>query len=88
MKLITLSFWSFAQIFVFCDTSERVCTNFAAIDIYSDCNWYAFPMHIQHDMLIIIANSKRRVVLTGFGNIVCNRETFNKVIAIQIGIKM
>lgn len=78
-KLGVLIFWSFIQIFIFCDTSERVTSHFREVDMYYLCDWYAFPAVVRRMMPIIIVNTNKRVVISGYGNVSCTRETFNRV---------
>lgn len=47
MGMCVLAFWSFIQIFVFCDSSEFVAIHFDKIDIYQR-NWYEFPARVRH----------------------------------------
>lgn len=77
--MLLLAWWSFVQIFVFCDSSEHVTIKFDEIDIYQS-NWYAFPARVRRALPIVILNTQEPVVLKGFGNIICTRETFQKVI--------
>lgn len=79
MRLILLTFWSFVQIFVFCDMSEYVTSHFNEIDFYNKCDWYSFPTVIRHLMPTLIVNTQQPVVVKGFGNISCTRETFKRV---------
>lgn len=83
MKMILLAFWSFIQVFVLCDLSERVNNNFNEIDFYQ-CNWYEFPIHIRRLIPTIILYTKKPIILEGFGNIKCTRETCLQVIWIDI----
>lgn len=73
-----MTFWSFVQIFVFCDSSERVDLKFDEIDFYQ-CEWYSFPPNVQRSLPIVIANTQLPVVLEAFGGLACTRETFQRV---------
>lgn len=78
LRMTLLAFWSCVQIFVLCDSSERVITHFKAIDIYQ-CDWYAFPICVRRTLPIVIVNTQQPVVLKGVANIQCTRNTFRKV---------
>lgn len=84
LRLSLLTFWSFVQIYVFCDSSAYVTRHFREIDIYNECEWYAFPASVRRSMPIIIVNAQEAVILKGFGNILCTRETFKRVIWIGL----
>lgn len=77
--IILLMFWSFVQIFVLCDSSERVTGRFDEIDMYNQCDWYLFPMRIQRFLPTVIASTQQSVVLNALGYIPCKRETFKRV---------
>lgn len=79
LKAFILIFWSFVQLFVICDCSERVTTRFNEIDIYLNCNWYLFPMGVRRMLPTIMMNTQKHVGLRAFGNIPCNRNKFEKV---------
>lgn len=78
-KLCVLIFWTFIQIFIFCDTSEYVSSHFRELDMFYLCDWYAFPPVVQRMMPIIIVNTNKRVVISSYGNVLCTRETFQRV---------
>lgn len=78
-KLCVLIFWTFLQIFIFCDTSEYVSSHFRELDMYYLCDWYAFPPVVQRMMPIIIVNTNKRVVINSYGNVLCTRQTFQNV---------
>lgn len=86
LQLCVLAFWSLAEMFVFCETSERVIGRFDEIDIYNQCDWYSFPIRVQRIIPIIVISTQQSVVLeafgTRFGNIPFSRETFERVISL------
>lgn len=65
--------------FILCETGEIVAGRFDEIDLYEECDWYIFPCQIQRLLPIIIINMRRTVAIQAFGNILCARETFKKV---------
>lgn len=79
VKGSVLAVLSFTQIFIFCDTSEQVTSRFIEIDVYVICDWYKYDRDTCRLFPIIIANSQQPVILKGYGNILCTRETFKKV---------
>lgn len=80
LRLFILTFWSFAQVFVFCDSSERLTSGFEEIDIHYLCDWYLFPIRFRRMLPTIITSTQKPVILEGFGNVMCTRELFKKVI--------
>lgn len=78
-KTFILLFVTVIQIFVFCETSERMSIEFDKIDFYGDWNWYSFPMTVRRILPIIILNAQVPMTLSGAGNEKCSRETFKKV---------
>lgn len=43
------------------------------------CKWYLWPIEMQKSMIIFIVGTQEPVLIRGFCNIVCIRETFKKV---------
>lgn len=77
---LTLMFWSFVVMFIYCDFGERVCSGFNEIHTgVEECDWYQFPIEMQR-MLLIIMTIDEPIVLNGFANVVMTRETFKKVV--------
>lgn len=66
---------------MFCEAGHMVgnrCVGFS--DAIGQCKWYLFPIKIQQMLIIVMANSQNSTPIHGFGNILCSRETFKKVI--------
>lgn len=80
VKISILLFWSVVEIFVFCETSERLTIEFDEIDFYNEWDWYLFPNEVRRILPTIIINVQEPVALQGYGNITCTRETFKRVI--------
>lgn len=77
---ILIMFWSFAQIFLFCEFGERLIDRFAEIDNEMfGWNWYKFPIGVQKILPLIMKGTQKPVKVEGFGNIQCARETFKIV---------
>lgn len=79
-KIFILLFITVFQIFVFCETSERLTIVYNKIDFYNDWDWFVFPIKIRRILPVIILNVQMPMKFNGFGNITCSRETFNKVL--------
>lgn len=78
---LAILFVVFAYLYMFCELGEKVSKQFEMFDdALSQCNWYAFPLKIQRILIIFMANSQDPAFLRGYGNILCTRETFKKVI--------
>lgn len=72
---------SFTQVFVICESSQIVGDRFNEIDFYSQCDWYKYPNHIQRLLPVLIINTTQQpIYIKGFGNFLCNRETFRSVV--------
>lgn len=74
-------FWTFAFVLIFCELGEMVSSQFVAFNgSLERCNWYLFPIDMQQLMITAITNAQQPIEIGAFGNIVCTRETFKKVI--------
>lgn len=72
--------WSYIGIFIFCEFGERVTNEY--IDVDNEINqldWYLYPLRIQQFMIMTIAGSAQPVVIRGYGNCLCTRESFKNV---------
>lgn len=75
-------FWTFIFILMFCELGEMVCNQFEMFnDSLEQCNWYSLPIEMQQMMIIFMANAQQPTWISGFGNILCTRDTFKKVIS-------
>lgn len=79
IRLSILTFWSFVQVFVFCDSSERLTGGFEEIDMYCLCDWYLFPMQVRRMLPTVIKSTQKPVIFEGYGNVMCTREMFKRV---------
>lgn len=76
---IIMMFWSFSQMFVFCNNAENVNSGFEELsDSLYCCDWYCLPYDIRR-MLPIVLIATQKPVLRGSGNIPCSREAFKEV---------
>lgn len=75
-----LVFWSFVIIFIVCELGQRLTNEF---DTYNhtlyQCNWYAFPIELRHMFIVVLMNAQQPVVIKGFADTLCARESFEKV---------
>lgn len=72
--------WILLILFLLCNSGGFVTGAFGEIDIYEQCDWYLFPRNVKRMLPIIITICQKRTVVQGFGNILCTRETYARVI--------
>ena len=48
-------------------------------DAIYQLDWYTFPSEIQRMLPTLMINAQQEVNIKGFGNVLCTRETFQKV---------
>lgn len=84
MPPLTEMVWSFFMIAIYCEMSEKV---IAAFDEFNDelvgCDWYLLPNELQQMYLTFILNTQQPKIIRGYGNILCTRDTFKKVMVFQ-----
>lgn len=69
---------------IFCESGETVRIQFEMLnDVIGQGNWYLFPSEMQHMFIIAMANAQHQILIRGYGNSLCTRETFRKVIDID-----
>lgn len=80
--LIFASTVSIATTFPYCYYSAHVSLRMQAIgdSTYISFAWYKFPASVQKNILLIIENSERPKIFSGYGTINCSLETFRKVV--------
>lgn len=83
MELISpliLIFWSFASVSMYCEFGTAVTDEFARFsDELCQCAWYSLPNGIQKMLVIFIAETQEPIIVRGFCNIMCTRQTFKTV---------
>lgn len=80
MALFGEIFWSIACIFLFCEFGNMVTIEFEDLnEIIGQLNWYSYPNDVQRMMPIIMIVAQESVIIHGYGNIACVRESFVKV---------
>lgn len=81
VKRINLSFWSFINIYAFCEMGQMATNQFDEFETKLDeCNWYLFEMKLQRIYLMFLANAKQPTTINGYGHIECVRVSLKKVI--------
>ena len=48
-------------------------------DAIYQLDWYTFPSEIQRMLPTLLMNAQQEVIIKGFGNMICKRETFKTV---------
>lgn len=72
--------WSIVFIFFACEIGEMLSNEFNTInDEFYRCRWYLLPAQMRRVFWMILANTQQPVVIEGYGNVSCMRETFKKV---------
>lgn len=76
-------FWSFALILFFCEFGAMVTGEFVAFnERLHQCNWYFFPIEVQRIFLIFMLDAQEPMLICGYGNITCTRDSFKNVIIV------
>lgn len=79
-RTLGLLFWSFTIILLTCYFGEMVTTQFENFSSELEkCNWYTFPNDFQKMFVILLQNAQKPVIIYGFGNVFCMRDTVKKV---------
>lgn len=78
--VILYVFYAFLVLFVYCEFGQHLSSGFELLndDIYQ-FNWHLLPVDLQRTWNIILVTTQRPVQLAGFGNYICNRESFQRV---------
>lgn len=72
---------SYAQLFKTQKYYVKVGEQFNLLDdALCECDWYLFPMEMQQIFITVMAGTQQPTIVQGFGNVLCTRETFSKVI--------
>lgn len=77
---LILMTWCFITLYCYSEFGEMVTNEF---QLFSDrtiqCEWYLFPHGMQRIFVIFINDVQQPVLIRGYGNIQCTRETFKAV---------
>lgn len=81
MMPVLAAFWFFCSVFIFCEFGENVCSEFDELkNAVCESDWYIFPIEVQRSLPFLLMVTQKQIVPRGFGNILCNRESFQTVI--------
>lgn len=84
-RLYTLIFNPFLISFLYCELGEMIKNEF---NIFNEelcqCKWYLFSIDVQRMILIFMSDAQQPMLLRGYGNIVCTRNSFKNVIFFRI----
>lgn len=76
-------FWSFALVFLTCEFCEQLTKHFEMLeDAVCQCNWHLFSLKMQRIFVVVLTSAQQPVAIEGFGNALCTRDAFKKVIVI------
>lgn len=80
IRLFIILFWSIIFIFFICEFGEKTTDYFNQLNgaLY-ECDWYTYPIEIQRMLPIILQATQNPIVLQGYGNVFCLRDTFKTV---------
>lgn len=74
---------SFVLIFIYCEFGERVNIGCEEIyDVICQLNWYSYPIEMQRMIPNILIATEQSVIVKGFGNCSCTRESLKKVCSV------
>lgn len=80
LRPIIASIVSLALILLLCEFGETVVDRFELVDDkLCQCEWYLFPVGMQKPLAIFMLFTQQPVMIRGFANVRCVRETFKKV---------
>lgn len=71
---------AFVLIFLLCELGETVTNQHELLnDELCQCDWYLFSVGMQKLLVIFISLTQQPVLIRGFANIQCVRDTFKRV---------
>lgn len=77
---VIIVFWAFILIFSYCELGKKVTNAFNDFnEQLCQAKWYLLSVDIQRMLLIFMSDAQQPVLLRGFGNIVCTRDSFKNV---------
>lgn len=80
INALILVFWSFIPLAVYTSCGHAVSNQFEMFyQEVCQCNWYFFPVELQHILMIVVLNTQKPTIIRGLGNACCTREAFKKV---------
>lgn len=73
-------FYTFFTLFAYCEFGERGTHQFNQFnERFCNCDWYLFPIEMQHIYAIGLVGVQQPVIIEGYANTVCTRDAFKKV---------
>lgn len=77
---LLMVFWSFAFIFFYCELGQSVTNQFNHFDdALCQCKWYLCSVDLQQMLLTFMSDTQQPMLLRGYANIVCARDSFKNV---------
>lgn len=74
-------------IFYLCESGEMVTNQYKVLDFgLYQCDWYSFPIRMQRSLVVFMSYTQQPVMIQGFANVRCIRDTFKKV-NLDLGIE-
>lgn len=81
LRILIMVFYSNALILCICECGEMITNQFNMFRNELDqTSWYLYPIEMQRMLVIVMANAQQPTIISGFGNAVCVRDSFKKVI--------
>lgn len=78
--VLSLVLGSFGSIFATCELGEWITGRSLTIyDVLCQCDWYLLPVELRRKLVVIVLSSQESIIVHGYGNVPCSRETFKKV---------
>lgn len=82
VKRVNLCFWSFINIYAFCELGHTVTSQFDAFEWeLEQTKWFLFESKLQQIYLIFLAIAEQSTTINGYGNIECVRVSLKRVIS-------
>lgn len=80
VKRINLCFWSFIDIYAFCETGQTVTDRFNDFEMeLQQCKWYSFELKLQRNFFLFASIAEKPTTTYGYGHIECVRSSLKKV---------
>lgn len=77
------------MVFIICEFGGMMTDRFEAFNHnLCQCKWYLYTAELQRLYLLFVVNTQHPVIIRGYGNIICTRETFKKVTDALRGSKL
>lgn len=63
-----------------CELGEQLTAKFSLFNITMyQWNWYLYPADVQQMLVLVLADVQEPVIVRGFANTLCARDSFKKV---------